>query len=63
MASVPAMTNRERGERQRRIVAAYEAGASSRALAQQFGLRDGWVRQIVKLYGVARPVGRPRRAA
>lgn len=63
MASAPALTRYDRAQRCKQIVAAYEAGATSRTLAERFRLTDSHVRSILRLYGVARPVGRPRRAA
>lgn len=63
MASTPLLTRNDRAERSKQIVAAYEAGATSRTLAERFGLTDSHVRSILRLYGVARPVGRPRKAA
>lgn len=62
MASKPLMTTVERAERHKRVVAVYAELKSSRAVAKRFGLSKTHVGNIVKLYGVARPVGRPRRA-
>ena len=59
MASVPTLTRIDRAERHRRIVAAYQSGASSRAVADWFGMNDSHVRYVLRLYGVARPGGRP----
>ncbi len=51
----------DRWYRHEKIVTAYLRPASSRAVAAEFGMSDGHVRYILRLYGVARPVGRPRR--
>jgi transposase len=53
------MSRRERADRHRAIVAAYELGGTSRSVASQFRVSSGFVRDIIKLYGVSRPVGRP----
>lgn len=50
-------------ERNKRIVEAYQQGSPSVAVAQQFGMGKSQVRDILRLYGVSRSVGRPRRAA
>lgn len=64
MASSPSvMSNWERGKRQREMIAAYQAGMSSREVGERFGVSGQWVRELAQLWGVARPVGRPRRAA
>lgn len=63
MASKPLMTTVERAERHKRIVEAYRADPSIRRAAERFGMCKERVRQVVHLYGVARPRGRPRRAA
>lgn len=52
------LTRVDRAERHRAIVADYCAGLSSRAVAARYGLSDGHVRAIVRLYEVARPIGR-----
>lgn len=49
-------------ERRQAIADAYATGLSSREVAERFGTSGGRVREIAKLYGVARPVGRPRAA-
>lgn len=59
MSRAPALTHTDRAHRHKRIVAAYQCGASSRAVAEMFGMNDSHVRSIVRLYGVARPGGRP----
>ncbi len=59
MSRPPILTRTDRSERHKRIVAVYQQGHSSRAVAARFGLNDSHVRAIVRLYGVARPVGRP----
>ena len=63
MASAPDLTRNDRAERHRRMVIAYQAGNSSRAVAIQFGMSDGHVRSVLRLYGVARKAGRPSHAA
>lgn len=60
MASKPFMTTVDRAERHKRIVAAYQAGETSRTVAAAFGMNDSHVRGILRLYGVSRRVGRPR---
>lgn len=58
--SRPAAMNRvKRAERHRELVRAYQAGQCSRCVARMFGLSDGHVRAVVRLYGVARRQGRP----
>ena len=55
------LTHNDRAERHKRIVRRYAEGASSRQIAAEFGLSRGHVSLIASLYGVNRPVGRPRR--
>ena len=50
-------------ERNQRIVDAYRQGLPSAVVAERFGMGKTQVRRILRLYGVSRPVGRPRRAA
>jgi hypothetical protein len=59
MSRTPALTFVDRAQRHKRIVAAYESGASSRAVADWFGMNDSHVRYVLRLYGVARRPGRP----
>jgi DNA-binding NarL/FixJ family response regulator len=55
----PHVTKRQDAtERKTQVIAAYQAGHSSRAVAAQFGIADAYVRQIVKRAGVARPRGK-----
>lgn len=54
------MTRVERAERHKLIAASYKSGLPSREVARRFGLNDSHVRYIARLYGVARPAGRPR---
>ena len=53
------LTRVDRAQRHKAIVADYERGHCSRTVAQQFGLSDGHVRAVLRLYGVARRRGRP----
>jgi transposase len=57
------MTNRERGQRQRDVISAYMAGETSRQVAERFGISSSYVRTLIGLWGVSRPVGRPRNAS
>lgn len=58
MSYPPILTRSDRAYRRERIVRAYSAGASSRAVARQFDMSDGHVRAIVREAGVARRCGR-----
>lgn len=59
MSHLPALTRNDRAERHRRIVASYQDGRCSRTVAELFGMSDGHVRAVVRLYGAARRPGRP----
>lgn len=59
MAAAPQLTRVDRYERHQRLIADYGRGLSSRAVAALHGLSDSHVRAVVRLYEVARPVGRP----
>ena len=63
LGRAPALSRVERAARHKRIVAAYQTGLSSRAVAEMFGVSDTLVRQVVGLYECARPPGRPRKSA
>lgn len=56
----PHLTRVDRCERHRALVAEYLTGLPSRAVAARFGLSDSHTRAVLRLYEVARPVGRPR---
>jgi hypothetical protein len=43
------------------LLEAYEAGHSSREAARIAGLCSGYARDLIKLAGISRPVGRPRK--
>lgn len=58
MSRYPALTFNDRRARHDRLVAAYLTGLSSRAVAERFGLSDGWVRSVLRDAGVARRPGR-----
>ena len=60
--SAVALPRREQARRRQAIADAYAAGLSSRAVADMFSTSGGHVRTVIKLYGVARKVGRPRAA-
>ena len=62
MSRAPLLTFADRAVRHQRIAATYQAGHSSRSVAAMFGMNDSHVRAIARLYGIARPVGRPRKA-
>lgn len=55
------LTRTDRARRHERIVAAYRGGMTSRDVADTFGMSDGHVRAVLRLYEAARRVGRPRR--
>lgn len=60
MASYPLLTRNDRAYRRERIVAFYQREpVGSRAVADHFGLSDGYVRAVVREAGVARKRGRP----
>lgn len=59
MSRPPALTRVDRANRHERIVKAYQSGVSSRAVADWFGMSDGHIRSVLRLYGVARRPGRP----
>lgn len=59
MARLPDMTRGDREYRRERMIAAYQRGASSRAVACQFGMSCGYVREIMRNGGVARRPGAP----
>lgn len=59
MARLPMLTRGDRAYRHEKIVAAYQRGLSSRAVASAFGMSGGHVRSIIREAGVSRPVGRP----
>ena len=61
MSVAPIMTRTDRAERHRRLVRQYEAGTSTYALADQYGLSRSHVCSIVRLYGVVRRPGRPNK--
>lgn len=42
---------------------AYLAGKSSRAAAKAAGLSSSYMRELIAMAGISRPVGRPRKAA
>lgn len=48
------LTHYDRAQRHKRIVAAYEAGASGLEVAKQFGLTFSHVYAVLRLYGVVR---------
>ena len=61
MPAAKHLTRNDRAERHRRIAREFANGnLGSRAIAAKFGMNDSHVRQIARLYGVSRPVGRPR---
>lgn len=53
------MTDAERAERHRAIADACKRDSTT-VVAAQFGLSRSRVKEIAKLYGVSRPIGRPR---
>ena len=55
------LTCDEAAARHRKIVEAYQRGLSSRVVATAFGVSGEMVRDVAKLSGVSRPVGRPRK--
>lgn len=50
----------DRQYRREKMAKAYLAGATSRQVADAFGLSDSYVREVMRASGIARPVGRPR---
>lgn len=57
--SARAMSRQAQAERRAQIAQAYERGLTSREVAELFDTSSGHVRDVIKLYGVSRPVGRP----
>lgn len=58
MSRLPTLTRADRAYRHEKIVAAYQRGGCSRSVASMFGMSDSHVRAVLRLYGVARPVGK-----
>lgn len=48
----PMLTHVDRSRRHEKIVAAYQAGANSRVVAERFGINQSHVCYILRLYGV-----------
>lgn len=54
------LTFGDRAYRREKMIAAYRRGYSSRAVAEQFGMTDSYVRQVMRDAGVVRRPGRPK---
>lgn len=59
MSAAPNLTRTDRAARHRRMVAAYQAGASTYDLANDFGMNRSHISAVMRLYGVVRRPGRP----